>query len=514
MATTGKAYNPPRETGILFNSVDYKDENDNIITTTEALQRYRFNATGSGETSSALLNDLATNEGIEFQKTVNDTTIASIGASRTDFNINSNTNVFIGGNQGSINNNIQFNLNSSIQNINTLTCANGFTGDLTGKSTSSNTAVNALDCDPNQPNITTLNNATNVRCMDLSVANKLTVPNLETNAVKWNGVDNTFDTTRKLQAPFVGNRIQGASSASQGNNIIFQGDSGICGINDSNLSGEAPQIAIEIISNNRPSFSISKGGSGNSANHYVSSALRHRYDYTSSFGDIPYANVGTHNLEFQEILDYVNDEPRFRLNAQGKWLSAVAGWLQVNINFIDIQPRYVNENGTTGRITYPENLKVYGTFSGGTKSFEIDHPLDNSKKLFHIAIEAPRVENMYQGVITLLDGYGEVNMDIFSKLSVGTWIIINHNACSFVSNTTSFKSVRSSIQDGILRVYCEDETSNDIISWIVIAERNDDEIKQAINTDENGRLITEFIPISPISPEEEEYMKKEREEYE
>jgi len=92
-------------------------------------------------------------------------------------------------------------------------------------------------------------------------------------------------------------------------------------------------------------------------------------------------------------------------------------------------------------------------------------------------------------------------MDTFAKLSIGSWTAINHNACSFVSNTKLFKSVRSVVIDGLLKIYCEDDTSNDIISWIVIAERCDAEIKVSDCTDDNGRLITEYIPPPPIIEE-------------
>ena len=156
-----------------------------------------------------------------------------------------------------------------------------------------------------------------------------------------------------------------------------------------------------------------------------------------------------------------------------------------------------------GRCTFPQDVYVYGDLEADAKQFKISHPLDDTKTLSHVAIEAPRIENIYQGVATLTDGYAEVVMDTFAKLTAGSWTVINHNACSFVSNTKSFKSVRSTITDGVLKIFCEDNTSNDIISWIVVAERNDDEIKISRSTDDNGRLITEYIEPKDEGDEEE-----------
>ena len=40
-------------------------------------------------------------------------------------------------------------------------------------------------------------------------------------------------------------------------------------------------------------------------------------------------------------------------------------------------------------------------------------------------------------------------------------------------------------------VYSENNKSTDLVSYMVIGERHDDEIKNLHNTDSDGRLITE-----------------------
>ena len=510
MATTGIAYNPPREANIAFNAKDYADENNNIITTQEALERYKFVSTGAGSTAVELLNELDATHGIQFQKTATETAIGSSGVDRSRFNLNGQECITIGG-DGSIDSGVCFK-NSIIENLDSLTCASGFSGDLNGNASSSDSATNALDCGPIQDDIQTLTNITQFNCMDYSVADTITIPNLITQTVDQVGVQNPFSNTTKLNTTVLSNIIEGETTAPNGNYINIRGN-GIddIGIGDKTLiaAGENPQITFRDTGTNRPSFCIAKGGSGVD-NENVITALRHRSVDTTSFGTFPNAIGGdTHFLEFQMISDYttstgsgLGELARFRWNAKGKWLSQVAGYIGVDIDYFIAEPHRDNGGGSTGLFTFPEDVYVRGYLTGGTKSFKIPHPLDDKKTLSHVAIEAPRVENIYQGLATLTNGYAEIDMDTFAKLSSGSWTAINHNACSFVSNTSSFKSVRSVVVDGLLKIYCEDDTSNDIISWIVIAERCDAEIKASDCSDENGRLITEYIPPPPIIEEE------------
>ncbi|MBC7227361.1 MAG: hypothetical protein H5T61_09015 [Thermoflexales bacterium] len=69
------------------------------------------------------------------------------------------------------------------------------------------------------------------------------------------------------------------------------------------------------------------------------------------------------------------------------------------------------------------NVHVYGGFSAsGSKAFKIDHPLDPANRyLYHFAQEAPEVQNVYNGVVTL-DARGEATValpDYFSALNAG-----------------------------------------------------------------------------------------------
>ncbi len=50
------------------------------------------------------------------------------------------------------------------------------------------------------------------------------------------------------------------------------------------------------------------------------------------------------------------------------------------------------------------------------------------------------------------------------------------------------------INGGSFEIICEDENCTDVVSWVVIAERNDPFVKSDLdqNTDGDGRFIPEF----------------------
>ncbi|KXO78504.1 hypothetical protein [Brucella anthropi] len=64
-----------------------------------------------------------------------------------------------------------------------------------------------------------------------------------------------------------------------------------------------------------------------------------------------------------------------------------------------------------------------------------------------------------------------------------------------LQNQEGFARLKPSpITEGSFEIICEDETCTDLVSWVVIAERNDQFVKSDLdpNTDSNGRFIPEF----------------------
>ena len=144
------------------------------------------------------------------------------------------------------------------------------------------------------------------------------------------------------------------------------------------------------------------------------------------------------------------------------------------------------------------NLNVSGALSKGSGTFDIEHPLDPlSKRLIHSFVESPRCDLIYRGTLKLINGIGEINLDkdcVESNecgMSEGTFEKLCMNPQCFLQNNSSFNRIIGEIIGNKLIIRCE-EKSDDIINWMVIAERQDITIKNWDKTNENGNLITEY----------------------
>jgi hypothetical protein len=149
------------------------------------------------------------------------------------------------------------------------------------------------------------------------------------------------------------------------------------------------------------------------------------------------------------------------------------------------------------------NVDVSGVFTAGTKTFRIPHPLPEKSEnyLVHGCLEGPRLDLIYRGVATLVDGVATVDLDDAAGMSNGTWVLLCRDPMAMVINATGFASVRGSVSGNSLTITCEEGTCTDSVSWLVVAERQDDAIKAQSSTDEDGRLILEpLIPPPPPPP--------------
>jgi hypothetical protein len=139
-------------------------------------------------------------------------------------------------------------------------------------------------------------------------------------------------------------------------------------------------------------------------------------------------------------------------------------------------------------------VAVAGALSKGSGSFRISHPLpakNATHELVHSFIEGPQCDLIYRGTVILVAGAATVNLDTVSNMTDGTWVILCHGAQCFTSNETGWSSVRGSVSGNLLTIECEVATSTDTISWMVVAERQDDHILETAWTDDAGRPIVE-----------------------
>lgn len=137
------------------------------------------------------------------------------------------------------------------------------------------------------------------------------------------------------------------------------------------------------------------------------------------------------------------------------------------------------------------NLVAISTVYGGTKSFIIDHPLDNNKYLQYATIEGPQHDLIHRGRAQLKDGYGIVDIDKENDMTPGTLKAFTRNPQIFLYNETGTSHPKGNYKDGILNITCDDKDAQ--ISWLVIVERCDSLVMDHKDTNEHGKLVNEGV---------------------
>ena len=142
-------------------------------------------------------------------------------------------------------------------------------------------------------------------------------------------------------------------------------------------------------------------------------------------------------------------------------------------------------------------LDVVGNISATFKPFKIQHPLDNSKSLYHGNIECPRYDNLYRGRATIINGTCIVDIDSECNdtggLIEGTFEALNTDSQLYLQNNQTFDNVKGTIENGKIHIECENTEDEITINWIVIAERKDADVVKLNNTDSNGKMICEHF---------------------
>ena len=145
-----------------------------------------------------------------------------------------------------------------------------------------------------------------------------------------------------------------------------------------------------------------------------------------------------------------------------------------------------------------------GAVSKGSGSFRIDHPLpslNDTHNLVHSFIEGPRADLVYRGVATLSSGWVQVDLDEAVGMTDGTWELLCNDPQAWIQNDTGWDAVRGSVEGGTLTIECQDTSSSDTVSWMVVAERQDQHMIDAKWTDDEGRVILEPEKPEPIDDE-------------
>ena len=208
--------------------------------------------------------------------------------------------------------------------------------------------------------------------------------------------------------------------------------------------------------------------------------------------DIKCTNASNADNEMYSRIDLRNNTAQIaRIAAISEGSGNTAGHLEFMTRSSTSNPLV-----TIMRIRNNGSVQIFGTLSKTFGSFEIPHPLPAKKSthvLRHSFIEGPQCDNIYRGTVTLSDGSATVNLDTVSNMTEGTFVLLNRDVQTFTTNESDWDAVKGSVSGNILTISCQNTSSTATVSWLVIGERQDDEIKSSkiTSTDSQGNLIVE-----------------------
>ena len=206
----------------------------------------------------------------------------------------------------------------------------------------------------------------------------------------------------------------------------------------------------------------------------------------ASSGGNPYIRLQAGNTGVGAIQYYEND------GGSGQVLHFQAGVRGADNKY------YISSNATI-HSSYAlradgQDIDIGGALSKASGSFKIDHPLPSMKDthdLYHSFIEGPRADLIYRGQIDLVGGQATVEMDAEFGMTAGTWELLCRDATCFTTNETGWHMVKGSVSGSTLTIQCQESDCTDTVSWLVVAERQDQHMYDTEWTDSNGRPILE-----------------------
>jgi hypothetical protein len=139
------------------------------------------------------------------------------------------------------------------------------------------------------------------------------------------------------------------------------------------------------------------------------------------------------------------------------------------------------------------SLDVAGAFTAGSKSFEIDHPVDPlNKNLRFATTESPGHGIECWGQTTLVAGAKVIDLDAAMGCSAGTFAALFENPRVYLQNANGYSALKYTLVDGSLTINCENGSSTDTVNWEIKGVRKDELIKVLSVSDEDGHLIVEY----------------------
>lgn len=259
----------------------------------------------------------------------------------------------------------------------------------------------------------------------------------------------------------------------------------------------------------------------NTTRTYRSITSRHHITFSSDAGGTGYKNCsvesfainmgGTTNGTFTPCTLTYNTRTYFALQNDSTDTSTYPDYAHFVGQFISDEGLFfvsnadvsnvILKNGVSGKKQIYANssrflcdVVVEKSASCGSSFFNIPHILTSktsTHRLVHSAIHAPKPDIIYSGMVNLVNGIANVNMDTVANMSAGTFKALCKSVRYSTTNESGFAAVKSSFVDETLTITCQDSTSQDKVFWQVFAQRQDPHIINTAVTDTNGNIIVE-----------------------
>lgn len=143
-------------------------------------------------------------------------------------------------------------------------------------------------------------------------------------------------------------------------------------------------------------------------------------------------------------------------------------------------------------IEYTGNVDIQGALIKSSGTFRIPHPIKpETHKLVHSFVEGPLCDLIYRGKAKLTGGKATININEYFGMTPGTFEALVDDTDVFITNNNSWDPVRGRIEGADLHIECKNPRSATTVSWLVIGDRKDDNIKSATWTDGEGKPILE-----------------------